>query len=79
MYFRNYRVSKTCLDHSLKGAVSEHPSTVNILKGPKDFRKLHESTFIIFFYHSRGGMVSEISPLLNFEIRGVFLDTLTAD
>ena len=34
--------------------VSEHPLTVNMLKGPKDLRNLHESTFIIFFYHSEG-------------------------
>ena len=48
MYFWNYRLSKSWLDHSLKGAVSEHPSTVNMLKGPKLLRNLHESTFIIF-------------------------------
>ena len=35
MLFRNYRLSNTWLDHSLKSAVSEHPSTVNMLKDPK--------------------------------------------
>ena len=33
MYFQNYRLWKTWLGQSLKGAVSEHPSTVNMLKG----------------------------------------------
>ena len=36
MYFRNFRLSKTCIDHSLKSAASEHPLTVNMLKGPKN-------------------------------------------
>ena len=35
MYFENYRVSKTWLDHSLESAVLEGPSTVNMLKGAK--------------------------------------------
>ena len=34
MYFRNYRLSKTRLVNSLKSAVPEHPSTVNMLKVP---------------------------------------------
>ena len=37
MYFRNYRLRKTFLDHSLKSDVSEHPVIVNMLKGPKQF------------------------------------------
>ena len=53
MYFRNYRLSKTRLDDSLKSAVSELPSTVNMLKGPKQLSNLHESTFIRFFDHSQ--------------------------
>ena len=47
MYFRNERPSKSWLDHSLKSPVSEHRSTVNMLKGPKHFWNRHESTFII--------------------------------
>ena len=35
MYFLNYRLSKTWLDHSPGGALSEHPLRVIILKGPK--------------------------------------------
>ena len=49
MYFPNSRLSKTWLDNSLKSAVSEHPLTVNILKGLKHLLNLHESMFIIFF------------------------------
>ena len=54
VYFRNYRMSKTWIDHSLNSAVSQHPSTVNMLKGPKHLWNLQESTFIIFFYHFEG-------------------------
>ena len=35
MYIRSYRLQKTWLDKCLKSPVSEHPSTVNMLKGPK--------------------------------------------
>ena len=45
-------MSQSWLDHSLKSAVSEHPSTGKKLKVPKLFWYLHESTFIIFFHHS---------------------------
>ena len=45
-------MSKTWLDHSLKSAVSEHPSTGNKLNVPKHLWNLHDSTFIIFFHHS---------------------------
>ena len=33
MYFRNYRLSKTWLDQYLKRAISEDPSTVNMVNG----------------------------------------------
>ena len=36
MYFGNYKMSKTCLDYSLKSAVSEDPLTLNMLKGPNN-------------------------------------------
>ena len=35
MYFRNYGWQNTWLGKCLKGPVSEHPSTVKMLKGPK--------------------------------------------
>ena len=52
MYFWNYGLSKTWLDHSLKSAVSKHPSTVTMLKGPKHLWNLHDGAFIMFFHHS---------------------------
>ena len=54
MCFRNYRLSRNWLDHSLKSVVSKHPSTVNMLRGPKNLLHLHESTFIIFSISLRG-------------------------
>ena len=68
MYFQNYRLSKTWLDHSLKGAVSEHPSTVNMLKGPKHLRNLQESIFIIFSITLKGKDLENISLI---EMQGV--------
>ena len=35
MYFRNYGFHKTWVDKYLKSPVAEHPSTENMLKGPK--------------------------------------------
>ena len=61
MYFQNYSLSKTRLHQSLKSAVSEHPSTVNMLKGLKHLWNLYESTFIIFFHHSQDIYFENIS------------------
>ena len=35
MYFRNYKLSKAWLNHSVESTVSEPPSTVNMLMGAK--------------------------------------------
>ena len=75
MYFQNQILSKTWLNHSLESTVSESPSTVNVLMGGKHFLNLHESTFWSLWVK----MISKISPLLKFEILGVFVNTLTAD
>ena len=48
MYFWNYGMQETWLDKYLKSPVSEHPSTVNMLKTPKHFWYLHESSSNIF-------------------------------
>ena len=40
---------KTWLDKCLKSSFSEHPSTVNMLKGAKHLLNLDGSTFITFF------------------------------
>ena len=52
MYFRNYRLRKMSLEKCLKGAVSEHPLTVNMLQSPKDLKNMYGSSFIILFHHS---------------------------
>ena len=51
--FRQLETVKSCLDHSPKKSVSGHPLTVNMLKSLKLLQKEHESTFIIFFHHSK--------------------------
>ena len=51
MYFRNYRISKNWLDHTLKRTLSELLLTFNSFKRPKLLSNLHESTFIVLFYH----------------------------
>ena len=48
LYYGNYRLWKTCLDHSLENTVLENPLTVNMLKHPKLLSNMHESTFITF-------------------------------
>ena len=75
MYFRNYRLSKIWLVHSLKSAVLEHPSAVIMLKGPKHLWNLHESTFYHLFPSLWGEMIRKIFPLLKFENIGVFVNT----
>ena len=77
MYFRYYRLSKTWLGHSLKYTVSEHPLTVNTLKGPKHLWNLHESTFIIFFISLMGNDFENMS-LNDIWILEVFVNTSTA-
>ena len=71
MYFENYRVSKTWLDHSLESAVLEGPSTVNMLKGAKHLWNLHESTFINIFFTLRRNKFKNISLIEIWDLRGV--------
>ena len=65
MYFPNYRLSNAWVDHSIKSAVSEHPSTVNMLNGTKHYRNLYESTFTIFFHHSEGRRFGKYLPYIS--------------
>ena len=76
MYFWNYRLKKTWLDHSLKSAVSEHPSTVNMLKDIKHLRNLNESTLIIFFITLKE---TDLENIWFSEILGAFVNALIAD
>ena len=52
LYFRHYRLRKTRLLKCLKSPVSQHFSTVNLLKSPKHCWKFHHPTFIILFCNS---------------------------
>ena len=36
----------------ITGPVSEHPSTANVLTGPKHCRSPQEKTFVLFSHHS---------------------------
>ena len=49
MYFKNYRLWKTWLEHSLESAVSKHALKVNMWKCPKYFGHPSEGAFIMFF------------------------------
>ena len=70
LYFGNYRLSMTWLDHSLKNTVWEHPLTVNILRVPKLLQNVHERTFIIFFITLRepGLEYTSLSDILNLRV-----------
>ena len=72
-YFGNYRLWKTCLDHSLKNSVSGHLSRANMLKGPKLLQKEHENTFIIFSHHSERTWFGKYLPQLYFKSYGCFV------
>ena len=61
MYFQNYRLSKSWLDHCLKSTVLEDPSTVNMLKVSKHLRNLHESTLSYFFITFRRNDFQNVS------------------
>ena len=62
MYFRSHRMSKNCLDHSLKNVVSDFFLTVNMLKPAKHFLNLHETIFIRFFIILKANDLKNISP-----------------
>ena len=51
MYFRSYAVAKRPLDKYLKSAVSQYPSTSNMLTALKHISNHRGGTFIIVIYH----------------------------
>ena len=51
MYFRNEGLQKRWLDECLKNAVSEDPSTRNMVNAPKNCFNLDDGTFTIFIDH----------------------------
>ena len=54
MYFRSYRLEKMRLDKSLKSALSQYPSTSNMVKSIKHVSNHHGGTFIILIDHRYG-------------------------
>ena len=53
MYFRNYGLPKTPLDKYLKSAVSQYPSTSNMIDVLKYCSNHHDGTFIILIDHGK--------------------------
>ena len=49
------------------------------VKGSETIKKSARQKFFHIFSAFWGGLIRKISPLLNFEIIGVFVNTLTAD
>ena len=52
MYFRNYGFRKTRSDKCLKSAVSQYPSTSNMVNVPKHCSNLNDGSFTIFINYS---------------------------
>ena len=60
MYFQNYGLPKTWLDHCLKSLVLEHPSKSNMVNVPKHFSNLKDTPFTIFINHWKGSCLTKI-------------------
>ena len=58
--FWNLRLKKAGLLRCLKGRVSEHLWTVNMLNGPKDCLNLHGTYLVIFFHLSERKLARKI-------------------
>ena len=57
MYFRNYGLLKTWFYKCLKSAVSQYPSTRNMVNRPKHCSNLKGGTFTIFIGNCKGNQV----------------------
>ena len=51
MYFRSYGLAKRGLGQDLKSAVSQYPSTSNMLPALNNISNHHGGTFFIVIYH----------------------------
>ena len=51
MYFRNYGLTKKGLDKYLKSAVSQYPSTSNMVQVPKHLSYYHSGIFVVLIDH----------------------------
>ena len=54
MYFRSYGLAKRPLDKYLKSAVSQYPSTSNMVNAIKHISNHHGGTFVILIDHQEG-------------------------
>ena len=54
MYFRSYGLANRPLNKHLKSAVSQYPSTNNMVKALKHISNHHEGTFVILIDHQEG-------------------------
>ena len=52
IYFRNYRLRRTCSDKSLKGFAWQESSTSNMAHNPKHCWNLRDTNFVIVIDHS---------------------------
>ena len=59
MYLPNYELQKMWLAKCLKSAVWEDPSTGNMVKRPKGYFSLNDSTFTIFIDQCEGNWVGK--------------------
>ena len=81
LYFENYRLSKTWLDHSLKNTVSDHPLAVNMLKVKvsQSLVKCAWEDFQYIFSHHWENLIWKISALVISEILGFLGKIFTAN
>ena len=61
MYFRSYRVGKTCLRNCLTSRFLEQHRIVNILKAPKLCWNLRNGSFLYFFTTARYPWFEKVS------------------
>ena len=73
MYFWNYRLSKTCLNHSLEIRCFRTSFDSQRVNGAKQLWNAHESTFIIFFDDSEGKWFKKYLPYWTFKSWGCML------
>ena len=57
MYFRNYGLAKKGLDKYLKSAISQYPSTSNMVNTPKHLSNYRSGIFIKLIEHRSGYLV----------------------
>ena len=79
MSFWNYKPWNRCLCKCLKRHFSVQPTTINMLKGRKHCRNLHDSSFISFGHQSGKNLSWKKFFLVVSEILRSFFNILTPD